>query len=142
MVEQRIQELKGELVKRVHDLKREAHAEVDLTLNWLLEMAQKPQDGPGEHDVARAIWTHLLELGLKLEQYYIASVGPGDVGESAALDDGRVVSRLELVTRRLVTVFGEIKFQRCVYGTRAGQKHELIPTDQRLQLPDSEMSFL
>ncbi len=142
MLQQRIRELKGELVKRVNDLKSEAHAEVDLTLNWLLEMAQKPQDGPGEHDVSRAIGTHLLQLGLKMEQYFIALVGPGDLGESAVLDDGRGVSRLDLVKRRLVTVFGEITFERCVYGTRAGQKHELIPTDQRLQLPDSEMSFL
>ena len=142
MLQQRIQELKGELVKRVDVLKTETHAEVDLTLEWLREMAQKPQDGPGEHDVAREIWTHLLQLGLKMEQYFIALVGPGDLGESAELDDGRVVSRLELVKRRLVTVFGEITFERCVYGTRAGQKYELIPTDQRLQLPDSEMSFL
>ena len=142
MLEQRIQELKGQLLERVDVLKAETHAEVDLTLEWLREMAQKPQEGPGEHDVSRAIWTHLLQLGLKMEQYFIAQVGPGDLGESAELDDGRVVSRLDLVKRRLVTVFGEILFERCVYGTRAGQKYELIPTDQRLQLPDSEMSFL
>ena len=83
-----------------------------------------------------------MAMGRKFLQFYIAQVGPGDVGETAALDDGRIVSRWELVRRQLVTVFGEVLFQRCVYGERAGQKQELIPTDQRLQLPDSEVSFV
>ncbi|HEX2520438.1 MAG TPA: ISKra4 family transposase, partial [Castellaniella sp.] len=42
----------------------------------------------------------------------------------------------------LLTVFGEFALSRWVYGTREGQKLELIPTDQRLQLPDSELSYL
>jgi hypothetical protein len=41
-----------------------------------------------------------------------------------------------------VTVFGEFSIPRFVYGTRARQKIELAPTDQRLQLPDSETSYL
>jgi hypothetical protein len=44
--------------------------------------------------------------------------------------------------RRLVTVFGAFSIPRFVYGSRPGQKIELVPTDQRLQLPDGEMSYL
>src|SRR5712691_9012541 len=142
MLEKRIQELKGELLGRVELLMSEVQDNVVGTFDWLREAAGKPQDGPAEDAVEREIWKRMMGIGLKFLQVYIAHVGPGDVGESVTLDDGHRVSRLDLVQRRLVTVFGEIVFSRCVYGTRAGQKQELIPTDQRLQLPDSETSFV
>src|SRR5277367_934123 len=65
------------------------------------------------------------------------------MGETATLDDGRVVCRLaELHTRHLRTVFGRFDVSRHVYAQRDGQKIELAPTDQRLQLPESELSYL
>jgi hypothetical protein len=45
-------------------------------------------------------------------------------------------------TRRLLTVFGSYDISRWVYAQRDGQKIELTPTDQRLQLPESELSYL
>ena len=42
----------------------------------------------------------------------------------------------------LLTVFGEFWLTRWVYGTRPGQKIELVPTEQRLQLPESDVSYL
>jgi hypothetical protein len=54
----------------------------------------------------------------------------------------RTLDRLrEQSTRRLLTIFGEIEISRFVYGTREGQKIELAPTDQRLQLPEGELSY-
>jgi hypothetical protein len=44
--------------------------------------------------------------------------------------------------RRLLTVFGRFDISRWVYAQRDGQKIELAPTDQRLQLPESELSYL
>lgn len=44
--------------------------------------------------------------------------------------------------RRLLTVFGEFVVSRWVYARREKAKAELIPTDQRLQLPASEVSYL
>src|SRR5262249_60038306 len=44
--------------------------------------------------------------------------------------------------RRLLTVFGPFDLSRRVYASRAGQKVELAPTDQRLQLPEGEPSYL
>jgi hypothetical protein len=70
-------------------------------------------------------------------------VGPGDFGETVTLDDGRLVYRSEKQhQRRLLTVFGEFRVSRWVYAQREGAKFEFIPTDQRLQLPASEVSYL
>lgn len=44
--------------------------------------------------------------------------------------------------RRLLTVFGEFRLLRWVYGTRPSQKIELAPADQRLQLPEGDLSYL
>jgi hypothetical protein len=44
--------------------------------------------------------------------------------------------------RRYVSVFGELMISRSVYGTRETQKHEVIPTDAVLGLPDSDFSHL
>ncbi len=106
-------------------------------------LRQAANDGTAAHVVERDLFRKLLELGHKLFGAFLAAVGPGDLGESAELDDGRTVQRLpEPHPRRLLTVFGEFELSRHVYGSREGQKIELIPTDQRLQLPESELSYL
>jgi hypothetical protein len=106
-------------------------------------LLQAANDGTAAHVVERDLFRKLLELGHSLFGAFLAAVGPGDVGESAQLDDGRIVHRLpEPHARPLRTVFGEFELSRCVYGSRERQKIELIPTDQRLQLPESELSYL
>ena len=108
--------------------------------HWLLQAAQQ---GTAAHVVERDLFAKLLELGHRLFGSFLASVGPGDLGETAELDDGSIVNRFpEPHRRRLLTVFGEFELLRHVYGSRERQKIELIPTDQRLQLPDSEVSYL
>jgi hypothetical protein len=44
--------------------------------------------------------------------------------------------------RRLFTVFGPFAIPRFAYGSRFGQRIELVPTDQRLQLPETDVSYL
>ena len=41
-----------------------------------------------------------------------------------------------------MSIFGELFIERHVYGTRETQKHELVPLDARLNLPDSEFSYV
>ena len=41
-----------------------------------------------------------------------------------------------------MSVFGEIEFPRYVYGTRETQKLQAIPLDARLDLPESDFSYL
>jgi hypothetical protein len=106
-------------------------------------LQQAARDGLPAHEVERTLFHQLLELGHQLFGGFLQLVGPGDLGDTRTLDDGRAVRRLpEPHERRLLTVFGEFVLSRWVYGTREGQKLELIPTDQRLQLPESELSYL
>ena len=59
------------------------------------------------------------------------------------LDDGRVVHRsASPMNGGIKTVFGAFTLPRWVYAQREGTRFEFVPTDQRLQLPASEVSYL
>lgn len=100
------------------------------------------RDGRPIDEVERALWQSMLDLGHTLMVGYVAGVGPGDMGETLAYE-GRDLKRLETMhERRYVSVFGELMIPRYVYGTRETQKHEVIPTDARLGLPEGHFSHL
>ena len=118
----------------------DVHAELDTLQQWVWRSAQ---DGSSADAVERGLFEKVLALGTRLFQAFLKLVGPGDVGETVTLDDGRLVHRAEEQhQRRLVTVFGAFMVERWVYARREGAKFEFIPTDQRLQLPASEVSYL
>jgi len=88
------------------------------------------------------LWGQLLQLGHSLLEGYIAGYQQGDVGPTLE-QDGRVWRRLEQPhVRRYVSIFGPLEIARYVYGTRETQKHEVIPLDALLALPDSEFSYV
>jgi hypothetical protein len=100
------------------------------------------KDGRPIDQVERGLWSSLLALGHTLLTGYVEGVGPGDVGDTLVYE-GRELGRLELPhDRRYVSVFGELSISRYVYGTRETQKHEVIPADALLGLPDSEFSYV
>lgn len=100
------------------------------------------QDGQPIDVVERGLWSSLLRLGHTLLAAYVEGVGPGDVGD-VLVYEGRQLRRLELPhDRRYVSVFGELSLSRYVYGTRETQRHEVVPTDALLGLPDSEFSYV
>lgn len=100
------------------------------------------QDGRPIDQVERGLWSSLLALGHTLLTGYVEGVGPGDVGDTLVYE-GRELRRLELAhDRRYVSVFGELSISRYVYGTRETQKHEVVPADALLGLPDSEFSYV
>jgi hypothetical protein len=118
----------------------EARAQLGFLEQWIAKSAEQ---GVPAHEVERGLFDGILRLGFTLFGAFLKLVGPSDLGETATLDDGRVVPRLEEQhTRRLLTVFGPFDISRWVYAQRDGQKIELAPTDQRLQLPESELSYL
>lgn len=118
----------------------DVHAQLDALVQWVCRSAQ---DGRPAHEVERGLFDKLLAWGTMLFQAYLKLVGPGDFGETVSLDKGRLVHRSEEQhQRRLLTVFGEVIVSRWVYAQREGAKFEFIPTDQRLQLPASEVSYL
>src|SRR5580704_15431614 len=106
-------------------------------------IVQAAREGTAAHVVELDLFREVLALGAELFGEFINLAGTGDKGETATLDNGQVVKRLEEQhSRPLVTIFGKFSIPRCVYGTREGQKIEWVPTDQRLQLPESETSYL
>jgi hypothetical protein len=112
----------------------------------LAEMAafvrRASQDGRPIDEVERGLWQSMLALGHTLLAGYVAGVGPGDLGEALAYE-GRDLRRLESPhDGRYVSVFGELRISRYVYGTRETQKHEVIPTDAELGLPEGDFSHL
>ncbi|MEX0979230.1 MAG: ISKra4 family transposase [Pirellulales bacterium] len=118
----------------------EVQARLDALVGWLFQSAQ---NGASAHEVERGLFDEMLALGKTLFQAFLQFVGPGDFGESVTLDDGRPVQRLrEQHVRRLLTVFGEFFVSRWVYAQGEKAKIEFAPTDQRLQLPASEVSYL
>ncbi len=103
---------------------------------------QAAGEGRPIDEVERSLWESLLALGHSLLAGYVEQVGIGDVGETLS-HEGRELNRLEFLhERRYVSVFGELTVARCVYGSRETQKHEVIPTDVVLGLPESDFSAL
>ncbi len=95
------------------------------------------------HEVEKGIWERLRAMGHEALGGFIASQGDGDLGETFAMPDGRVLNRLESTHQRSYqSIFGEYKLDRMAYGSREGQKIEFVPLDQRLQLPESEFSYV
>jgi hypothetical protein len=95
------------------------------------------------HSMERAIWTQLLRLGRQLVALILEQCGSGDLGESLTLPDGREIHRLETPhRRRYVSIFGPFELLRTAYGSREGQKIDFVPVDNRLQLPQSDFSYV
>jgi hypothetical protein len=104
---------------------------------------QAAQQGQAVHEVEKAIWKQVLQIGRQALAQFFALLGTGDLGETAALPDGRSCQRLEpLHQRRYISLFGEFTLSRTAYGSREGQKIEFVPLDNRLQLPESVFSYV
>lgn len=101
------------------------------------------RQGLPAHEVELALWQRVLQMGYHAFGMFFALQGTGDVGDSLTLSDGRQVRRLDdLRERAYHSVFGSFTLTRAVYGTREGQKIDCVPLDSRLQLPESEFSYL
>jgi len=99
-------------------------------------------EGEPIDQVERNLWQRLLAMGQRLLQGYVDLQGSGDMGESLE-KEGKQYRRLEKKhPKRYLSVFGEIEILRTVYGTREKQKHEVVPLDARLNLPEGEFSYL
>jgi hypothetical protein len=100
------------------------------------------QQGRAIHEVEKDLWQGLLALGRSLLDGFVKGQGDGNLGATLEHEE-RVLRRLERThARRYVSVFGELSIVRHVYGTRPTQKHEVVPLDARLNLPESDFSYL
>jgi hypothetical protein len=104
---------------------------------------QAAHDGQPIHEVERGIWQQVLHLGKQCLTQFLALQGDGDLGATITTADGADWQRLEQPHhRRYVSIFGRFDIARVVYGSRAGQKIDFVPLDNRLQLPASAYSYV
>jgi hypothetical protein len=95
------------------------------------------------HEVETAVWQQVLAIGRAALGHFFDLQGPGDVGPDVQLPNGNTAQRLEQThSRPYRSVFGDFTLQRTVYGSREGQKIDFVPLDARLQLPQSDYSYL
>ena len=100
-------------------------------------------DGSAAHAVEKGIWQRVLAMGRQAMGQFFAMQGDGDMGDLVEASDGSELRRLEEPHQRTYrSIFGLFSLSRCVYGTREGQRIEFVPLDVRLELPESEFSYL
>ena len=101
------------------------------------------EEGKAIHEVEEGVWRRMLQIGHEAVGQFLQRQGNGDLGETLTMPDGHHVKRLEQPHLRCYqSIFGEFPLQRAVYGTREGQEIELVPLDARLQLPESDFSYV
>jgi hypothetical protein len=95
------------------------------------------------HLLESQLWDLALQVGRCSLAAFFDACGTGDLGATLTLPDGHTAPRLELRhTRRYVSIFGEFRLARTVYGSREGQALEFVPLDNRWQLPQSVFSYV
>jgi len=100
-------------------------------------------EGTAADEVERQVWEGVLVLGRQLLGEFFRLAGSGDLGTTIELPAGRSLNRLpELHARSYRSIFGVFELLRAVYGSREGQKIELAPLDARLNLPESDYSYV
>lgn len=104
---------------------------------------QATMEGKRINVVEQTLWDQMLGLGRLLMNSFVAGHGTGDLGPTLAYE-GRVLKRLDhLHPKDYMSVFGPLDtIMRTIYGTRETQKHELIPLDAQLGLPEGDYSYL
>jgi hypothetical protein len=117
---------------------------LDCLLGSLVAFAhQAAADALPAHEVERKLFARVLALGREAFCLFLRLQGQGDLGEELALPDGRVLCRLEQTHGRAYRcVFGDFSLSRVCYGSREGQRIDFVPLDARLELPESDYSYL
>jgi hypothetical protein len=104
---------------------------------------QATVESTAAHDVERGVWQRVLAMGRQATGHFLQMQGDGDVGETIEMPDGRKLKRLPEPHRRTYhSIFGPFELSRFVYGTREGQRIDFVPLDARLELPESEYSYV
>lgn len=116
---------------------------IELTEGLQAFVRQAAEEGTAAHEVEREVWQRVLAMGRQAMGQFFHAQGDGDVGNSIEMPDGQQWQRLDELHRRMYqSIFGAFELQRAVYGTREGQKIEFVPLDARLELPQSEFSYV
>jgi len=94
------------------------------------------------HEVERQLFARVLSLGREAFAWFLRLQGTGDLGDQILLQDAPVQRLPQTHERADRSVFGDFTLRRTVYGSREGQQIAFVPLDNRLQLPQSDYSYL
>jgi len=119
-------------------------------LKMLAEMAEglaafvwrAAEEGTAAHEVERGIWERILAMGRQAMGEFFVMQGQGDLGDTIQTPQGEVRRLPEPHRREYHSIFGTFELWRTVYGTREGQRIEFVPLDARLELPESDYSYV
>lgn len=104
---------------------------------------QAAVEGTAAHVVERGVWQRVLAMGRQATGLFLRMQGDGDVGETVEMPGGQELQRLPEPHRRTYhSIFGPFTLSRRVYGSREGQRIELVPLDARLELPEGDYSYV
>ena len=104
---------------------------------------QAAVEGTAAHEVEKGVWQRILAMGRQATGHFLQMQGDGDVGETVEMPDGKELRRLPEPHRRTYhSIFGPFTLSRFVYGSREGQRIDFVPLDARLQLPETEYSYV
>lgn len=98
-------------------------------------------EGQAIDQTERVIYQQLMKLGHELLSSMIRKAGDGDTGPSIE-KNGRDYKRLSKRPRRYRSIFGDLRFERFVYGTRENEAIQAIPIDEHFGLPEHEYSLV
>jgi hypothetical protein len=114
-----------------------------LLASLVASVRQAAADGTSAHETERRLFCDVLALGREAFALFLSLQGQGDLGEQITLPDGRHARRLPQTHDRAYRgVFGDFTLPRVCYGSREKQKIDFVPLDARLQLPQSDYSYL
>jgi hypothetical protein len=104
---------------------------------------QAAVEGMAAHEAEKGVWQRVLAMGRQATGRFFRMQGEGDVGETMEMPDGKELKRLPEPHRRTYhSIFGPFTLSRYVYGSREGQRIDFVPLDARLELPESEYSYV
>lgn len=98
--------------------------------------------GTPAHEVERHLFSSVLAIGREAFALFLRLQGSGDLGELLCVNASSLQRLEHSHDRPYRSVFGDFTISRTVYGSREGQKIDFVPLDNRLQLPQSDYSYL
>jgi len=124
-----------------HDIETRNAPSTILTLFDFIRLAA--QQAMPVHKVEEEIWKQVLTIGRDALAQFFHFQGNGDIGPEVVLPDGGTAQRLDNHhERNYRSIFGDFTLVRTCYGSREGQRITFVPLDHRLQLPESDYSYL
>jgi hypothetical protein len=116
---------------------------IEMTEDLTTFVREAVVEGIAAHEVEIGVWQRVLAMGRQATGQFFQMQGDGDVGETIEMPDGEELRRLSEPHRRTYrSIFGPFTISRYVYGTREGQRIDFVPLDARMELPESQFSYL